>query len=168
MSKEFIEKEVSNQALFIRCINMQDDNYKDDEKINFDFITKYNQYIEKLIEQDNLKATEEVLFELEKKEDDVYNWAKNQSEFFLPLSLDIQISVQEILSAFPTLVDSRRDRSQADPFVIALARVKKCPVVTGEKSSGTSRRPRIPNVCEYFGVKYMNIIDFIREQQWKF
>ena len=36
--------------------------------------------------------------------------------------------------------------------MIALAKVKEALVITGEKSSGTRDRPRIPNVCDQFGI----------------
>jgi hypothetical protein len=65
-------------------------------------------------------------------------------------------------------VDSEKERSRADPFVIALALVKKCPVVTGEKSNGTPNRPKIPIVCDHFGVRYLNLLQLIREKHWKF
>ena len=66
------------------------------------------------------------------------------------------------------LVDSERDRSIADPFVIAVARVRACCVVTGEKSSGNPKRPKIPNVCDHFKVRYINLLQFMREQKWQF
>jgi hypothetical protein len=121
-----------------------------------------------LINEGNLIASEEVYVELEKKEDDLYKWVKERSDIFQPISEDIQNSVSEILAIFPTLVDSRKDRSQADPFVIALARIKDCTVVTGERNTGTSSRPRIPNVCDHFGIRNINIVTLIREQGWRF
>ena len=44
---------------------------------------------------------------------------------------EIQASATEILAKFPQLVNMRRSRSVADPFVIALARVQGLTVVTG-------------------------------------
>ena len=38
----------------------------------------------------------------------------------------------------------------ADPFVIAVARVRKLSVVTGEKRRGNLARPKIPDVCDAF------------------
>lgn len=123
--------------------------------------------IELLIKEKRLIASEEVLVELEKKDDDVFKWAKKQDMFY-PLSTEIQIKVSEILSKFPRLIDSRKDRSQADPFVIALAIKEKCLVITGEKNQGTADKPRIPIVCQFFGIKPINIVQLIRSEGWRF
>lgn len=133
-----------------------------------DIFSRLWENIDALIDEGNLIASEEVLVELEKKDDDVYSWAKERSHIFQPITEDIQIAVTEILKGFPTLVDSRRDRSQADPFVIALAKASDCTVVTGERNIGTSNKPRIPIVCHHFGVRYINIVSLIREQGWRF
>ena len=133
-----------------------------------DIFSKLWENLDGLIAEKNLIATEEVLVELEKKDDDVFNWAKSRQEIFYPITEDIQKAATDILSIFPTLVDTRKDRSQADPFVIAVAIVHSCTVVTGEKSTGTQNRPRIPNVCDHFGIRHMNIIELIREQGWRF
>jgi hypothetical protein len=56
------------------------------------------------------------------------------------LTLDLA-SATEILAKFPQLVNTRRSRSVADPFVIALARVQGLAVVTAERASlDASRR----------------------------
>lgn len=123
--------------------------------------------IELLIKEKRLIASEEVLVELEKKDDDVFKWAKKQDMFY-PLSTEIQIKVSEILSKFPRLIDSRKDRSQADPFVIALAIQEKCLVITGEKNQGTADKPRIPIVCQAFDIKPINIVQLFRSEGWRF
>ena len=52
---------------------------------------------------------------------------------FVPLGEEVQLATQEILTQFPRLVGTMKDRNRADPFVIALAKVKAAIVVTGEK-----------------------------------
>lgn len=123
--------------------------------------------IEALINEQRLFASEEVLVELEKKDDEIYKWAKKQKIFY-PLTTEIQSIATQILTKFPRLVDSRRERSQADPFVIALAKHKNCKVITGEKNFGTDDRPRIPIVCKEFGVEWINIVQLIRTEGWRF
>lgn len=124
--------------------------------------------IEELVDSGQIIAPDEVLIELEKKEDDLYQWAKQRKQMFLPLDEDIQIAVGEILNQFPRLVDTRKERSQADPFVIAVAMCHKRILITGEKSSGTLEKPRIPNVCDHFGVGYIRIVQLIRQEKWRF
>jgi hypothetical protein len=60
--------------------------------------------IDELITNGKLRATEEVLFELEKKADEVYKWAKSKSGFFVPIEDDIQIAVAAILKKYERLV----------------------------------------------------------------
>jgi hypothetical protein len=55
--------------------------------------------------------------------------------------------VIEILRDHKKLVDTRKNRSGADPFVIALAKVEGCNVITGEKPTNRLERPHIPDVC---------------------
>jgi len=53
--------------------------------------------LEELIDNGQLIATEEVLYELKKKEDEVYKWAKSHETMFVPTDEQIQIAVTEIL-----------------------------------------------------------------------
>jgi predicted ATPase len=124
--------------------------------------------IEELIEKKVIVAPEEVLTELAKKDDDVHKWAKKNKTMFLPPVKAIQIATTDVLSRFPRLVDSRKDKSQADPFVIAVAKINNLVVVTEEKRPGTEDRPTIPIVCNYFRIKHMRLLDMIRDQGWKF
>lgn len=116
-----------------------------------------------------LIAPDEVLRELEKKEGDaLHQWAKGNAALFQPLDADVQRATTEILTAFPRLVDSRRDRSMADPFVIALAKVRACTVVTGERNAGTNERPRIPNVCGSLSIRCIGLLGLMRDKKWTF
>ena len=124
--------------------------------------------LEEMARSGRIVAPDEVMKELSRKDDDLFNWARLNENLFIPLDTAIQMATQEILAAFPRLVDSERDRSTADPFVIAVARVHRYCVVTGEKSAGTATRPKIPNVCGHFGIRYVNMLAFMREQKWQF
>lgn len=132
-----------------------------------DLFPKLWENIETLISEQRIFATEEVLVELEKKDDEIFKWAKKQKMFY-PLTTEIQTFVSQILTKYPRLVDSRRERSQADPFVIALAKHKNCVVITGEKNFGTEDRPRIPIVCKEFEIKSISIVQLIRSEGWRF
>jgi hypothetical protein len=113
-------------------------------------------------------VTEEVIAELEKKDDEVHGWAKKELTV-VPIDGPIQVHVGHILTAHPRLVDSRKNRSKADPFVIALARIKSLSVVTGEKPSGNLNKPRIPDVCAALtpAVPCMNLLGLFRQQGWQ-
>ena len=56
------------------------------------------------------------------------------------------IAVRRILQDYPRLVDTRRNRSGADAFVIGLAMVEGITVVTDERRTGRAERPPMPDV----------------------
>jgi len=125
--------------------------------------------IEELIEEGHLRATEEVLHELEKKHDDVYAWAKERKDALsVPIDDRIQPAVSAILEDFEKLLDTRKNRSAADPFVIALAQIEGCTVVTGEGTTGSLNRPNIPDVCSGLGVPCISLLQLIRREGWTF
>lgn len=112
-------------------------------------------------------APDEVLDELARKEDDLAAWARDREGMFLPLESEVQEATREILATHPRLVDTVRGRGRADPFVIAVARVRGIAVVTAE-GRGSETRPKIPDVCEDYGVPCMTLLDLIRTEGWAF
>jgi len=124
--------------------------------------------LDELIEKQILKATEEVLIELEKQDDAVFEWAKDRQQMFIPIDEDIQLAVRNLLRNHHKLIDERKNRSGADPFVIALAQVKGGIVLTGEHPTNSQKRPHIPDVCDAVGVRWLNLLQLFREQKWTF
>jgi hypothetical protein len=125
-------------------------------------------YLEGLIAAVELIAPDEVLHELARNDDEVFQWAKAQVRMFVSLDEDIQRGTLEVLAAFPKLVDTLKDRGRADPFVIALAKSRRCVVVTGERNQGSPSRPRIPIVCEHFGIRCISLLQLMQDQGWSF
>jgi hypothetical protein len=124
--------------------------------------------LETLIARGDLRATEEVLHELEKRDDEVHAWAKSQSDLFVPIDDAVQEAVAQVLAEYPKLIDTRRGRSATDPFVIALAMVSSCAVVTGERPTDNAERPNIPDVCTDFRISCHDLLTLIRAQGWSF
>lgn len=124
--------------------------------------------IEDGISTEQMFAADEVRVELAKKDDALFGWAKKQKSIFVDLDDAQQSAVSEILARFPKLIDTRRGRSGADPFVIALAMVRGATVVTGENDDGSADRPKIPTVCAAMGVRWLKPLEFIRENGWVF
>jgi hypothetical protein len=91
-----------------------------------------------------------------------------KDKIFVPINEQQQQHVSSILEKHERLVDTRRNRSAADPFVIALAMERECAVVTAEASTGKADRPNIPDVCLALGVRSMTLLEFFREQGWTF
>jgi hypothetical protein len=125
--------------------------------------------IDELIAAALLVSSEEVYHELERKTDDLFEWAKARRQLFLALDQPVQTAVTEVLAQFPRLVDSRTGKSFADPFVIATAQITKTIIITGETATGSpERRPKIPDACAHYGIECLNLVELIRREGWKF
>lgn len=106
-------------------------------------------------------VSEEVREEIERADDSLWSWAQTNIASWHPLTDEVQAAVTEIMGRWGRLVDSRKLRSRADPFVIATAKVVGATVVTSE-SRGTEDKPRIPYVCDQLGVPCVDIFEFVR------
>ena len=61
--------------------------------------------------------------------------------------------------------DSEKIRflSKADPWIIAYAYVNNCVVVTHEILSSGSKKVKIPDICNFLNVQYINVFEMLRE-----
>lgn len=124
--------------------------------------------IDELINDGLVCSTEEVYIEIKKKDDSLHNWMKERKELFIPLEEPIQTIAFELLAKHPRLVDTHRNRSQADPFVIATAEYLAAVVVTGESPRGKLDKPKIPDICEVRNLRCISFLNMLREVGWKF
>ena len=108
-----------------------------------------------------------VLEELKRKDDEVYRWTASVRTFFIELDGDLQTAQEGVINQFPKLINQARGRSLCDPWVIALAQVRACPVVTYE-TIGSDNKPKIPNVCHALDIRCMTVGDLIEELGWEF
>jgi hypothetical protein len=115
-----------------------------------------------------VRCSEEVYVELEKKDDGLHDWLKKRKEVIIHINEDIQRIVSVLLTDHPRLVDTHRQRSQADPFVIATAEHLKAIVVTGEKPRGKLDIPKIPDVCQHRNIPCISFLEMLRELEWRF
>ena len=124
--------------------------------------------IDELIANGTICSTEEVYIELKKKDDSLIEWMKTRKQVFTPIEDEIQDIVVELLTEHPRLVDTHRNRSQADPFVIATAEYLEATVVTGETPRGKLDKPRIPDVCQHRGTDCISFLEMLRMVGWRF
>lgn len=131
---------------------------------NFGFVWER---LDALVREDRLKASVEILHELEKKDDELYAWCKERREsLFVEIDDACQLEVGRILGLYPRLVDTVKGRSGGDPFVIALAAIGRPPMtVVTEESPG---RQRIPDVCAAERIPCFGLADMIEQEDWRF
>ena len=124
--------------------------------------------IEAVVAAGEIFSSEEVYVELQKKDDEIHDWMKARKEMLVPLTEEIQTIASDLLREFPRLVDTLRNRSKADPFVIATAIDRNATVVTGEPVTGNMNKPRIPDVCIVRGIPCITFLQMIRELKLTF
>jgi Domain of unknown function (DUF4411) len=130
--------------------------------------------IEELMEAGQLISTREVLNELERLDtaEPLLVWAKDHREIFaIPTNEETEFVVRIFqVSHFQTLINQKSmlvGNPVADPFVIAAAATKdEGAVVTEERFKENAAK--IPNVCQHFGIRCMNLEEFMTRQNWNF
>lgn len=121
--------------------------------------------VDALIDQGVIISVEDVYEELSSKDDDVFQWAKSRGNIFKILDVSIQNSAIEILQSHANLLDLKNNKSSADPFLIATARVHRGIVVTEEDFSGGVHKSKIPDVCRDYEVECINLLEMLRREE---
>lgn len=124
--------------------------------------------VEAMIASGEIRAVDVVRDELGRRDDEVNRWARAQANLFVALDADIQRATREVLAQHPRLMGQGGGRNAADPFVVGLARARGGIVVSEERPSGNLNKPKIPDVCDALGVRWLNLIAFVRAQGWSF
>lgn len=121
----------------------------------------YWSIIDRLAHEGTVFCPEEVQREIERVDDDLKKWVRARPYMFRSIDREVQLKIREILMRFPRLVDTIKDRSMADPWVIAHAMAEGAVVVTKE---GTApRKIKIPDVCDAFSVRWIDDYKFVSE-----
>ncbi len=124
------------------------------------FLPLWNR-LDEMISDGQILVCEEVFRELEKKEDGAYLWFKDRKDDArVAIDENTMAKVTEILAVFPRMVNATKGRSGADPWVVATAILNNAAVVTEESRR---REPRIPFVCEHFGIGHTNLLGFVQQ-----
>jgi len=116
-----------------------------------------------------------IYIELEKGNDELASWAKNQKEsnFFLETS---DVETQEVFIEIVNYVNDNYSEKEAkkfldvaDPWLIAKCKVMDATLVTKEVlAPSNTKKVKIPNICEIFDLKYIQTQDMIRSLDVKF
>lgn len=124
--------------------------------------------LEVLGETGQLLVPEEVHRELKRQSDDLYDWVEQRkAQIVVPTDRAVLVTVRAILADHPRLTMPGTGRGLADPFVIAQAELRRCPLITEERG-GAVDKPRIPYVCSVRGVESMGMLSLIRREGWTF
>lgn len=147
------------------------------------FITAHRQHYpfdvapsfwEQIVEKasDKIVIIEQVQAEIIKGADELTDWYKSECNNFTVFG----IPDQNVIEAYANIINSINENVRykqsvkdefarvADSWLCAYWLAYGYPIVTLEKfDSDTRKRIKIPNVCEEFGVRYIDLIQFMRE-----
>lgn len=76
------------------------------------------QQMDRAAKNGTLLASDEVLRELERKDDGAHKWIKERPEMLIELNGEIKAQVREIMRRYPRLVDTKKGRSVGTPSLL--------------------------------------------------
>jgi len=137
------------------------------------FFPEYWNLLNKLGEKEIIFLPEMVSEEITRTEDDLAIWLKTSNIPIRKITEPVTICLQRIYSQnalHKQLVDNIKQRSLADPWIIAHALNENAIVVTKEnkETALNSKRIKIPNVCENMGIRWINDFELMQELDIKF
>lgn len=131
-----------------------------------EFFPDFWDVIDALARDGHIFCTDEVRREIAKKDDSLHAWVKERPFLFREPTEEVQENLRRILASHKELVKEGKDRSMADPWVIAHAMAEGATVVT--KEAPAPRKVKIPDVCEAYDVRCISDTQFVREIGLKF
>ncbi|MDE0483612.1 MAG: DUF4411 family protein [Candidatus Poribacteria bacterium] len=149
--------------------------------LRFIFQSNFKQFwrdMQNLVNREKIISTREVKNELDVKFDknkhkdmQMKKWINKNKDIFLTPTLEETVFVQKILSyrKFKGILEVKKFLQGsyfADPFIIALAKVKNACVVTEEEKKDFS--VSIPNICEEFRIECTNFEGFMDKEKLEY
>lgn len=143
---------------------------------HMDFCPAYWHWIEIQSLAGEVSSIDSVRDELLKGNDALKEWAKERKDIFLPVSDDATQEAFAEIAAHAELVAKAMKPgvlneflAGADPWLIAKARTSNAIVVTHEVGNPQSKRKiLIPDICDHFGVSYLNTFDLLLKLEAEF
>jgi hypothetical protein len=121
--------------------------------------------LDQLIQEGRLVSSTLVLRECSKqRSEELHDWLQPRSAMFHTPDETVQGQVDHIVNTYTGLVSAGKEKFQADPFVIAQAKVGSYTVITEE--TGPTSLAKIPGVCNAMKVECINLMQLIDEEDW--
>jgi hypothetical protein len=121
--------------------------------------------LDQLIQDGRLVSSTLVLRECSKqRSEELHEWLQPRVAMFVVPDEIVQGQVEHIVNTYTGLVTAGKEKFQADPFVIALAKVNAYTVITEE--TGPTSLAKIPGVCNAMKVECINLMQLIDAEDW--
>ena len=99
-------------------------------------------------------------------------WANNHRAIFLPHSAALQHEATDIQQRFPGFIDLTAIHDEADRWIVGLAKIKSCAVLSHETRARTKKKPPrshyVPDVCDELAIKCVDFLQMMRAERWQF
>ena len=126
------------------------------------------EHLDRLIQVETVVITEQVLFEIRKKDDDLSKWCAARKHLFRAIDNPLQNCLSQLMKRHRRIAAVGAGRNLADPFVIALAQTfDPILAVVTEEDKGKETNPKIPYLCEQEGIRCTNFNGLLRETSWR-
>jgi hypothetical protein len=97
--------------------------------------------------------------------DELIEWARQHKTAFAHYEFvrEGEIIAEMGRKGFSDFVHQRKEKYNADPWLLAQAKRLKLKIITQEKKKGIADLPR---ACDEFGVPYLDVFGLIKEKEW--
>jgi len=138
-----------------------------------DFCSSYWDTLDILAHEGSIFITHEVKKEIDKVDDSLKKWLKGRDYLIKEIDENVQKCIRILYSSNPNhkyLANDMKNRSLADPWVIAHAMAENAIVVSKEflSTSSNKQKIKIPDVCKNMNIECIDDFEFIRRINLKF
>jgi hypothetical protein len=122
-----------------------------------------------LCEKKSIIAPREVLFEIQKGNDELLEWIKNYPDIFIEPTEEKEFDlIQQVLTFYPPEIITKNStgRPWADPFVIACAKHYNIRIIQHEVSD--PNQYKIPAIAKKLDIHCHRLVDFFDREGWMF
>lgn len=136
----------------------------------FKIVAGFWRHLDEKLAEGSVRSSQLVYKELVGYGDELSKWIKNrkQSGLCVPLSPEVEANFEKVAQYVHDTYDEPNANeflSGADGWIIAHAMITKGVVVTQEsRRHPDAKRARIPDVCHYFDVQCIRVMDMLKEQ----
>ncbi len=126
-------------------------------------------HIGEMMQKGLIVVAEEVPKEIGAGTDDLVSWFKQYKSCVMPVTQEQLNIVSDIVNKYPLISEYKSSKIySADTFVVAIAKINKCTVVTYEKPDGNKVKPKIPALCKEHFVECCDLATFFEKEGMTF
>ena len=134
--------------------------------------------ISDLIENDILKASVHVYDELDRQDDELFEWVKARKDKLIVYdTIEVQREYRTLVNTYKA-IEPNAVTTNADPYIISLAKINNAFVVSEEVYKPSPKKRKrlgqtiveisIVNICREVEVSCIKFVELFKQEQWSF